>query len=203
MGKLRQHATPAVSALAKEIVSLWKDKVGESKRKRKLEEDKGGDDSVKRVKADGGAAGSSAAASPAASTPGAGGAGTATAEGSKPNSKGAPPKSPMSPTGPQPLSTIDSSRTTPRTAKEDAVATTIRADGEPDDIRDKCAVLMYDALAIDSNATKTVLVERAVSIENEVYKLMSYQSGNEYRGSESGLNFEYGAELTIASSPIA
>lgn len=177
VGKLRQHATPAVSALAKEIVKLWKDAVEESKRKRKRDEDKG-EDSVKRVKAEG-TAGSSAAASPVASTHGA-----VTADGkdsSKPNSKG-----PKSPGSPAPLSTIVT-RTTARTSKSDGVDKTLRADNTDaaaDTVRDKCVTMIYDALAIDSNAAVKVLSERAVSIESEAFKLLNYSTGNDYRGSE-------------------
>lgn len=112
----------------------------ESKRKRKREAEAEGtpkDEAVKRVKAES-AAPSSAAASPAASTPGGG--------------EGAEVKSPKSPA---PLTTIDSSRTTPRTSKTDDMATRLRSDNTDaasEDVRDKCVVLIYDALALDSNA---------------------------------------------------
>lgn len=53
----------------------------------------------------------------------------------------------------EPLSTIDSSRTTPRTAKSDAVVDSLRCDEEGGDpVRDKCVVMIYGALAGDSTA---------------------------------------------------
>jgi hypothetical protein len=50
------------------------------------------------------------------------------------------------------LSTIDETLKTPRTAESDGVAKNLRvADGD-DPTRDKCAVMMYNALSIDSRA---------------------------------------------------
>jgi transcription elongation factor S-II len=49
------------------------------------------------------------------------------------------------------LSTIDSSRTVPRTAKSDGSKISAR-DNDGEDVRDKCAVMIYDALAGDSTA---------------------------------------------------
>lgn len=176
MGKLRTNAAPGVSSLAKEIVKLWKDAVEESKRKRKRDEEKAGDkteEPVKRVKGESAAAGSSAAASPAASTPGAD---------AKPAKAGSG--------SPAPLSTIDTTLKTPRTSKSDGVATTLRAsnaDAATDSVRDKCVAMIYDSLALDSNASIKILTERAVAIENETFKLMNYQSGNDYRASESAV----------------
>jgi transcription elongation factor S-II len=169
---LRTNAAPGVSSLAKEIVKLWKDAVEESKRKRKRDEEKTEktEEPVKRVKAETAAGGSSAAASPAASTPGAD---------AKPG-KGS--------SSPAPLSTIDSTLKTARTSKSDGVNATLRADSTDaaaEDVRDRCVTMVYDALASDSNATIKILTERAVSIENEAFKLMNYSSGNDYRGSES------------------
>lgn len=152
---------------------MWKDKIDEGKKKRKREEDKSttekADEGVKRVKAGGAAAGSSAAASPAASTP------------------GTEPKGSADPSSPAPLSTIDSSRKTPRTSKSDGVASSLRADNTDaasDDVRDKCVALIYDALASDSNASIKVLTERAVGIEAEAFKLLNYSTSNDYRASE-------------------
>ena len=53
-----------------------------------------------------------------------------------------------------PLSTIDSSRTVPRSAKLDGIATSLKADINEDgeDVRDKCVIMIYDALAGDSTA---------------------------------------------------
>lgn len=50
------------------------------------------------------------------------------------------------------LSLIDSTRTTPRTAKSDGMAGKILTEDGGDNVRDKCAEMMYDALAIDSTA---------------------------------------------------
>lgn len=133
MGKLRQHATPAVSALAKEIVKAWKDAVEESKRKRKRGAEEAASGDVKRTKAT-----ESASASPAPKT-----ATPKPEEGSKsPQSK-----------SPAPLATIEK-RDKPRTAKDDGVLAKLRADnsdGAGDSVRDKCVAMMYDALASDSN----------------------------------------------------
>lgn len=55
------------------------------------------------------------------------------------------------------LDTIVSDRAKPRTAKEDGVAGSIRsASDEQDETRDKIVVLMYDALAGDSNAREWI-----------------------------------------------
>lgn len=54
------------------------------------------------------------------------------------------------------LSLIDSTRTTPRTAKSDGMAGKIRTEDGADNVRDKCAEMMYDALAIDSTAGEWV-----------------------------------------------
>ncbi|ODN76855.1 transcription elongation factor S-II [Cryptococcus amylolentus CBS 6039] len=174
VGKLRQHATPAVSSLAKEIVKKWRDAVEEKKKRKRAEGDDGKD--VKKEKEDGGAkrvkaeAGSSAA-SPSRSTP----ASTLT-----------PDIKQTSPPARQPLSTIDSSRTTPRTAKSDGIAASLKADasydgGRADDVRDKCVILIYDALALDSNAESKILQERARGIERAAHKAMNNSTGNDYR----------------------
>ncbi|WVQ74461.1 transcription elongation factor S-II [Cryptococcus sp. DSM 104548] len=173
VGKLRQHATPAVSSLAKEIVKKWRDAVEEKKKRKRAEGDDGKD--VKKEKEDGGTkrvkAEDSATASPSRSTP----ASTST-----------PDIKQTSPPARQPLSTIDSSRTTPRTAKSDGVATSLKADashdgGRADDVRDKCVVLIYDALALDSNAETKILQERARGIERAAHKAMNNSTGNDYR----------------------
>ncbi|TYJ59099.1 transcription elongation factor S-II [Cryptococcus floricola] len=174
VGKLRQHATPAVSSLAKEIVKKWRDAVEEKKKRKRAEGDDGKD--VKKEKEDGGAkrvkaeAGSSAA-SPSRSTP----ASTST-----------PDIKQTSPPARQPLSTIDSSRTTPRTAKSDGIAASLKADasydgGRADDVRDKCVILIYDALALDSNAESKILQERSRGIERAAHKAMNNSTGNDYR----------------------
>ncbi|WOO84851.1 Thioredoxin reductase [Vanrija pseudolonga] len=170
VGKLRKHATPGVSSLAQEIVKLWKDAVDESKRKRKRDEeskeDEGGaaagGDAVKRVKAEA----SAPASASGASTPG-------TPDG-KEKAKSPPP-----------LSTIDTTRTKPRTAKDDGVDKTLRSDKTEyasEEVRDRCVVMIYDALASDSNAQTKVLSERAIAIEREALKLMKFSTGNDYRG---------------------
>ncbi|KAL7421081.1 transcription elongation factor TFIIS [Cryptotrichosporon argae] len=164
VGKLRPHADAAVSALAKEIVKLWKDAVEESKKKRKRDED--GKDDVKRVKAEG------STGSPAASTPD-----------SKPDAKDGPAsKKAAKSESPAPLSTIDGSRATPRTAKADGASPKAEASDEGEaGVRDKCVVMIYDALAGDSNAQTKILSERAISIEFEAFKLHKHSSGNDYR----------------------
>lgn len=80
----------------------------------------------------------------------------ATPSASTPASASTPDVKATSPPVRQPLSTIDSSRTTPRTAKSDGVADSLRADssegGSVDSVRDKCVIMIYDALALDSTA---------------------------------------------------
>lgn len=80
----------------------------------------------------------------------------ATPSASTPASASTPDVKATSPPVRQPLSTIDSSRTTPRTAKSDGVADSLKADssegGSVDSVRDKCVVMIYDALALDSTA---------------------------------------------------
>lgn len=80
-------------------------------------------------------------------------------------------------------------------------------------MRDKCAVMIYDALAGDSTAgacssskpcesfrgrtrvivevvmlmvwtEKRILSERAIGIEREAYRLLNQSTGNEYRASK-------------------
>lgn len=75
---------------------------------------------------------------------------------STPASVSTPDVKATSPPARQPLSTIDSSRTTPRTAKSDGMVDSLKADssegGSVDNVRDKCVVMIYDALALDSTA---------------------------------------------------
>lgn len=162
----------------------------ESKRKRKRDEESkeddggaaAGGDAVKRVKAEA----SAPASASGASTPG-------TPDG-KEKAKSPPP-----------LSTIDTTRTKPRTAKDDGVDKTLRSDKTEyasEEVRDRCVVMIYDALASDSNAREwalkrvcaggqradddaetKVLSERAIAIEREALKLMKFSTGNDYRGS--------------------
>ncbi|KAK8844155.1 transcription elongation factor S-II [Kwoniella newhampshirensis] len=181
IAKLRNHASAAVGALAKEIVKSWREVIDENKKKRKRtdgEEVKKEDGAAKRVKAEG----SSTGASPAAPTPpAAAGSTSASTPDVKPTAG-----SSLSPPPRQPLSTIDSSRTTPRTAKADGIADSLRADasdedGAADSVRDKCVVMIYDALAGDSTAQKKILSERAVGIERAAYKAMNFSTGNDYR----------------------
>lgn len=55
-----------------------------------------------------------------------------------------------------------------------------------DETRDKCVVLLYDALAGDSTAETRILKERALAVEKKVYEQLNGSTGNEYRASESG-----------------
>jgi hypothetical protein len=67
---------------------------------------------------------------------------------------------------PRSMSTIDSFRATPRTAKSDKIAGTIRAiDSQGDAVRDRCAEMMYDALAIDSTAGESEELHRGLTVE--------------------------------------
>ncbi|WVR08899.1 transcription elongation factor S-II [Kwoniella sp. DSM 27419] len=188
IGKLRTSPTAGISSLAKEIVKSWRDVIEENKKKRKRDGDdvKKEDASAKKVKAEG----SSAAASPgAASTPSASTPATTTARAeTKPSAveednAAASGSSPRAVSPRQPLSTIDSSRTTMRTAKSDGVAATMRADAEDgvDPVRDKCVVMIYDALAGDSTAQTKIISERAKGIEKAVYKSFNYSTSNDYR----------------------
>ena len=56
------------------------------------------------------------------------------------------------------LDTIDASLTTARTAKSDGVVDRLKADtaGEPDAVRDSTVVMMYNAVAMDSNASTSL-----------------------------------------------
>ncbi|WVQ93037.1 transcription elongation factor S-II [Kwoniella sp. CBS 9459] len=200
IGKLRSSSTSSIASLAKEIVKSWRDVIEENKKKRKRD---GGDDKdrkedggAKRVKAE---AGSSTAGSPAAvSTPPSASTPTADAVKSEPrpsttpasasanaNAAGASGSSPKpeSPKQRQPLSTIDSSRTTPRTAKSDGITNSFKADTSDgvDPVRDKCVVMIYDALALDSTAQTKIIQERARGIEKAIYKSFNYSTNNDYR----------------------
>ncbi|OCF40591.1 transcription elongation factor S-II [Kwoniella heveanensis CBS 569] len=191
IGKLRSSSTSSVASLAKEIVKSWRDVIEENKKKRKRD---GGDDKdrkedggAKRVKAEAGSstAGSPAAAStpPSASTPTADGVKsevkptTTAAAGSSSSPKSDSPK--QRPT----LSTIDSSRTVPRTAKSDGITNSFKADTSDgvDPVRDKCVVMIYDALALDSTAQTKIIQERARGIEKAIYKSFNYSTNNDYR----------------------
>lgn len=133
----------------------WKEAVDENKRKRKRDDESGSD--AKKVKGESTSAGSK---SPAVKSP--------KNEDSKPPSKGEDKdvkdgvkENKVDGDGkersktPETLVTIEHGRTKARTAKDDGVADSLRADNteaatEP--VRDKCVVMIYDALAIDSNA---------------------------------------------------
>ena len=54
------------------------------------------------------------------------------------------------------LSMIDTTLKTPRTAAMDGVDKTLRVQGDNDDTRDKCVVMLYNALAIDSRAGESI-----------------------------------------------
>lgn len=81
------------------------------------------------------------------------------------------------------LDTIDASLTTARTAKSDGVVDRLKADtaGEPDAVRDSTVVMMYNAVAMDSNATWKLLKERAADIEQALYEQHDGDTGKEYR----------------------
>jgi hypothetical protein len=96
------------------------------------------------------------------------------------------------------LSTIDDTLTKPRTAETDGVAKNMRVEGGDDTTRDKCAVMMYNALSIDSRAGKSslsmpgkvtdgteshILKERAFAIEKAVFTSHEGSTGNDYRAS--------------------
>nr|XP_019049792.1 transcription elongation factor S-II [Kwoniella bestiolae CBS 10118]OCF28722.1 transcription elongation factor S-II [Kwoniella bestiolae CBS 10118] len=182
IGKLRSSSTSSISSLAKEIVKSWRDVIEENKKKRKRDDGDSGsskkeESGAKRVKAEG----SSTAASPSAPSP------IPSTSVSTPDLKNesTSKKSPSADSPRQPLSTIDPSRTTPRTAKSDGVDKSLRADssdGAADPVRDKCVVMIYDALAGDSTAQNKILTERAVGIEKYAHKALNYSTGNDYRG---------------------
>ncbi|GMK56489.1 hypothetical protein CspeluHIS016_0303290 [Cutaneotrichosporon spelunceum] len=171
IGKLRSHATPAVSALARDVVRLWKEQVDENKRKRKRD-DEGGSE-AKKAKAD------SPAKSPAVKSP----PSKPASKGKDEKREGADGEREKSKT-PETLVTIDYGRTTPRTAKSDGVDKSLRSDGSEaagEDVRDKCVVMIYDALACDSNASTKTVSQCAIAIERECCKLMNYDTGKAYR----------------------
>lgn len=136
IGKLRNNPNAEISASAKDVVKVWREAVDEQKKKRKRQD--GDDGEVKRTKTED--KGSSAASPASPSKEG------------KPRlkSEGSTDKVEQQ----QPLSTIDSTRKVPRTAKLDGMDGKLKAsDAEAgDDLRDKCVVMMYDALAVDSTA---------------------------------------------------
>ncbi|WWD06941.1 transcription elongation factor S-II [Kwoniella europaea PYCC6329] len=180
IGKLRSSSTSSISSLAKEIVKSWRDVIEENKKKRKRDDGdasstKKEEGAAKRVKAEG----SSTAASPSAASP------NPSTPDIKNETNSNSKKSPSADSPRQPLSTIDSTRTTPRTAKSDGVDKSLRADssdGAADPVRDKCVVMIYDALAGDSTAQNKILTERAVGIEKYAHKALNYSTGNDYRG---------------------
>ncbi|WWC72884.1 transcription elongation factor S-II [Kwoniella pini CBS 10737] len=183
IGKLRSSTTSSISSLAKEIVKSWRDVIEENKKKRKRDDGDNGngkkeEGATKRVKAES----TSSAPSPAAPSPVASGSANTPEIKNESTLKKSP--SPQSPQQRQPLSTIDSTRTTPRTAKTDGVDKSLRADnsdGAHDPVRDKCVVMIYDALAGDSTAQNKILTERAVGIEKHAHKATNYSTGNDYR----------------------
>ncbi|EIW65771.1 hypothetical protein TREMEDRAFT_72529 [Tremella mesenterica DSM 1558] len=177
VGKLRSVPSPGVANLAKDLVKKWKEVIEENKRKRKREEGDGvKEEAGKKVKAEPSTSAIvSSNGTPAAMSPD-----------RKPEIKDIKPKveqpnsgaSSSSPPKRPPLSTIDSSRTTPRDSKSDGVAGTLKAEAETggdESVRDKCVEMIYNALAGDSTA------ERSVAIEAAVFKQQKSQSGNEYR----------------------
>ncbi|KLT43841.1 putative positive transcription elongation factor [Cutaneotrichosporon oleaginosum] len=179
IGKLRSHSTPAISALAKDVVKLWKEQVDENKRKRKRDDE--GAPEAKKAKASSG----EPSKSPAVKSPS-----------SKPASKGKEEKKEekkeeSADSGereksktPETLVTIEHGRTTPRTAKSDGVDKTLKSDNTEaasEDVRDRCVVMIYDALASDSNASTKTLSQCAVAIERECCKLMNFDTGKAYR----------------------
>lgn len=60
-------------------------------------------------------------------------------------------------------------------------------DSPGEDVRGKCAVLLYNALAMDSNADKKIIKERALAIEQKVMEGLKGSTGNDYRASECDL----------------
>jgi transcription elongation factor S-II len=96
-----------------------------------------------------------------------------------------PAQTAKSPPQRPPLSTIDSDRKEPRTAKKDGIVDKLKADpNDGDDFRHKIVVQFYDALASDSTAEKKILTERAQGIERVVWEKSNESTGNEYRQSE-------------------
>lgn len=120
---------------------MWKEQVDESKRKRKRDDEGGGD--AKKAKA-GSPAKSPAVKSPSSKPPSKGKEEKEGADGEREKSK-----------TPETLVTIDYGRTAPRTAKSDGVDKSLKSDNTDaasEDVRDRCVVMIYDALASDSNA---------------------------------------------------
>lgn len=161
VGKLRQSTSPGVSNLAKEVVKLWKEAIEQNKQKRKRDdgEEVKKEDGTKRVKAAAGECLQIAAStkadcldSPAASSPKPG-----TPSDTKPKKEEIPTASSSRVQSPGEadgvLSTIDNTLKTPRTAALDGIDKTLKVEGAgADDTRDKCVVMLYNALAIDSRA---------------------------------------------------
>jgi len=69
------------------------------------------------------------------------------------------------------------SPTKSRSAKDDGI--TIPTTG--DKTRDKCIEMLYDSLAIDSNAPSELILKRATEVETTVAGIFKYEYGNPYR----------------------
>lgn len=127
---------------------MWKEQVDESKRKRKRDDESGSE--AKKPKAES----ASGSKSPAVKSPKKEDK-TESKKDVKEEGKEDKEDGREKSKTPETLVTIEHGRTKPRTAKDDRVAELLRADSteaatEP--VRDKCVVMIYDALASDSNA---------------------------------------------------
>ncbi|KAL7409274.1 transcription elongation factor [Mrakia frigida] len=185
VGKLRNHASSEIGALAKSIVKIWKDAVEENK-KRKASSSTGDDAAPKqkKSKSEKGSAAASSTNSPS-STP------VPSTSNSKPSSSASSSR----PISSLPKSSSHSDRTSdypsivtpypssPRTFKGDGA----HKPGLGDEVRDKCVMLVYDALAGDSNVSKEVLLEKSKGVEKGFFSNNENKTDNAYRQKIRGI----------------
>ncbi|KIJ31467.1 hypothetical protein M422DRAFT_36222 [Sphaerobolus stellatus SS14] len=154
VGKLRTHQTKEIADLAKELVKKWKSEVDRAKHK---------------------AAGTSAPVAAAVTPSGSNSAGsTPQPTTSKPSlqvdaTKKAAVGAAQSPTVTSPNST--------RTADGDGVSGTITGDS----IRDKCIVMLYNAMCSDSGAPIDQILSSAKAVEIAVLAQNKNDTGTPYR----------------------
>ncbi|GAA6007965.1 hypothetical protein JCM10207_006982 [Rhodosporidiobolus poonsookiae] len=178
INKLKNNASKEVADLSKELVRKWKGDVGQT--------------GTKKQTTAAAPSTNSAAPSPAAATP------------KSPTPKAEPAASISSVSGPSssakpasPAASTPTSTSTPASASAPALAPlrrqssggpprTHKADGidfardertARDKTRDKCAELIYDALASDSGAPSELILDRARSLEKYVWEQTQEEGG--------------------------
>ncbi|KAI5481728.1 threonyl/alanyl tRNA synthetase, class II-like putative editing domain containing protein [Pseudohyphozyma bogoriensis] len=173
VNKLRQNPDKAVADLAKEIVRKWKADVGPAASSKAKDSPSA---TASAVPSPSPAPGSPPVTkSSAASTPS-----TASTTAAKPKPAPAPVAS-SSKSDPAPKRR-ESQGGGPRTHKDDGLDFSSDERAKGDKTRDKCAEMVYDALALDSDAPTDLIFKRARDLEEYVYKQHPPPSGtNVYR----------------------